>query len=72
MSGDSALQMLEEEMLKRGLILKPTLQNTLLRIARRVAQGFEGKVHLVIAGGGVRTVEWVEVETGDKIREELG
>ena len=51
---------------------RPVTQATLLRIARRVAQGFEGKVHLVITGGGVRSIEWVEVETGDKIKEELG
>ena len=52
--------------------LRPIMQAALLRIARRVGEGFEGEIQLIIAHGGVRAIRWSELETGDSIKEELG
>lgn len=52
--------------------LRPKTQAALLRIAQRVARGFEGEIQLVIAHGGVRSIRWVEFETGESIKEALG
>jgi hypothetical protein len=45
---------------------------TLLRIGRRVEEGFEGEIHIQVARGGVRFIRWTQTETGDSIKEELG
>lgn len=45
----------------------------ILRLARRIADGYEGEIKLVVMkGGGIRTVEWVQREKGDEITEEIG
>jgi hypothetical protein len=57
--------------LERLAAVRPVTLAALLRIARRVSEGFEGDVQLTITHGGVRSVRWVETETGDEIKEEL-
>lgn len=50
----------------------PVVQGTVVRIIRRVAEGFEGEIHLTIARGGVRAAKWITTETGETLREGLG
>lgn len=45
---------------------------TLLRIARRLEEGFEGEVHIGVVHGSVRFVRWTQTETGAVLKEELG
>ncbi len=52
--------------------MKPIVLATLLRIGRRIEEGFDGEIQLVVVQGGVKYVRWIQTETGDKIREELG
>lgn len=43
----------------------------LQRIALRIAGGFHGEVTLIVdRNGGVRQVRWVQVESGEELREE--
>lgn len=45
----------------------------LLRIARKIAEGFEGEIYLSVhRGGGVRQLKWILVEDGSVVREDLG
>jgi hypothetical protein len=52
--------------------LPPLIQATLLRIGRRVAEGFEGEITVAVVKRGVRFVRWTQTETGDVLKEELG
>jgi len=52
--------------------LRPIVLAALLRIQRKITEGFEGEIHLQITKGGVRSIKWVQTETGDSIKEELG
>lgn len=53
--------------------LSPSAQATLLRIANRIAQGFFGTIELDVArNGGVRSIRWIQTETGDQVREQVG
>ena len=44
----------------------------LLRIGRRIRDGYEGTIEIQAHRRGVATIKWSQVESGDKIREELG
>lgn len=43
----------------------------LIRIGRRILEGFEGEIQLVVSRGGVNSITWIQFEKGDKIKEEL-
>lgn len=51
---------------------RPSVLATLLRIARRIEEGFEGEVIVAVKRGGVHFIRWTQTETGDTIKEELG
>jgi hypothetical protein len=51
--------------------LPRSVQATLLRIGRRITEGFEGEVTVAAKRGGVAYLRWIQTETGDVIREEL-
>lgn len=57
--------------LERLSTVRPVTLAALLRIARRINEGFDGSITLDIKNGGVRSVQWLETETGDEIKEEL-
>lgn len=55
------------------LQLKDTARAAILRLARRIAEGFEGEVQVIVMrDGGIRSIKWIQLETGESIREELG
>lgn len=44
----------------------------LLRLARRISEGFTGEVIICVKkGGGVAWVRWSETDDGNSLREEL-
>ena len=43
----------------------------LLRVGRRIGEGFEGEITVDVRKGGVRWIRWTQTETGDVIKEEL-
>lgn len=51
--------------------LSQLIQAALLRIGRKIGEGFEGEITLTVTRGGIRFVRWSNVETGDVIRQEL-
>lgn len=51
--------------------LSVSTQAALLRVARRIQEGYEGEIHLTIKGRGVAIIRWVQVETGDQFKVEL-
>lgn len=51
--------------------LSPNIQATLLRIGRRVSEGFEGEIVVAAKSRGVNYIRWVHTERGDVIRDEL-
>lgn len=61
-----SLPLLEE------LQLSQTAKAALVRVARRMADGFEGEITLIITRGGVRAIKWVQHENGNEIKEDLG
>lgn len=52
--------------------LPPVTQAALLRIVRRISEGYEGEIVVNIKRGGVSFIRWTQTETGDVIKEELG
>lgn len=52
--------------------MPPGVIAALLRIGRRIVEGFEGEITLSVKRGGVHFVRWTQTETGDVIKEELG
>ena len=53
--------------------LSDSARATLIRIARKIAEGFDGEIKILVnKGGGIRFVEWVQREDGATIKEELG
>lgn len=53
--------------------LSDTARATLIRVARKIADGYEGVVEITVGkGGGIRFVRWSQTETGDSIREDVG
>ena len=65
MMNDDAVQALWRRMPK-------TVLATLLRVGRRIGEGFEGEITIAVKGGGISFVRWTQTETGDKLKEELG
>lgn len=54
------------------LQLTATAKAALLRIGYKIAKGFEGEVQVLVGnGGGIRSIKWIQTETGDTIKEEL-
>lgn len=48
------------------------IQATMLRISRRIFEGFTGEITISVRKGGVHYIKWTETEQGDEIKEELG
>lgn len=48
------------------------LLGALLRVARRIQEGFEGEITICITQGGVRFVRWTHTETGEVLKAEIG
>lgn len=54
------------------LELTDTAKAAVLRLARKIANGWQGKVTVIVMkGGGIRSMEWTEFEDGNTIKEEL-
>lgn len=52
--------------------LSDSARAAVIRIARKIANGFEGTIEVTVAkGGGVRSIKWIQTEDGSTIREEL-
>lgn len=66
---DPAVRTLVIERLTR---MPESVVASLLRIGRRIQQGFEGEITISVKRGGVSFIRWVETETGATIKEELG
>lgn len=47
-------------------------QATIVRIARRLREGYTGEIVILAQDGGVKAIRWIQTETGDSIKEELG
>lgn len=62
---------LEEVARRLGELSSLSVLSALVKIGRRVEEGFEGEITLHVHRGGVSKVQWCEVEMGDKIKEEL-
>lgn len=56
---------------ERFVAFSSLIQATLLRLGRRITEGFEGEVTLSVRRGGVSWVRWTQTETGDVLKEEL-
>lgn len=64
--------MITEDLLKERLAKMPrSVLAALLRIGRRIGEGFEGEISIGIKSGGVQYIKWVSTETGERIKEEL-
>lgn len=50
----------------------PVVQAALLRVGRRIGEGFEGEIVVAVKRGGITFIRWTHTETGDVIKEELG
>lgn len=48
-----------------------SVQATVLRVGRRIHEGFEGEITISVTRGGVKFIRWSQTETGDVIKEEL-
>lgn len=49
----------------------PNVQAALLRIGRRVREGFDGEIVVATKSRGINYIRWVSTERGDVILEEL-
>jgi len=53
--------------------LTDSARATLIRVARKIAEGYEGEIRITVGkGGGIRLVEWVQREDGSTIKESVG
>lgn len=53
--------------------LTDSAKATLVRVARKIADGYEGEIRITVGkGGGIRLVEWVQREDGSTIKEAIG
>lgn len=43
----------------------------LLRVGRRIGEGFEGEIIISVRRGGIAFIRWTQTETGESIKEEL-
>lgn len=50
--------------------LTHSAQAALARIARRIGEGFEGKITVDVRRGGVASLQWLVIEDGNMIKEE--
>lgn len=70
-------RMLSPGQLQRLQNLTPSVLATLLRIARRIEEGFEGTIEVQTINRGVGNLKWThigvyyELEDGSQIKEEL-
>lgn len=48
-----------------------SVRAALLRIGRRIGEGFEGEIIISVKRGGISFIRWTQTETGDTIKEEL-
>lgn len=62
---------LDPKIVQRLELASPTTLAALLRIERRISQGFQGEITLVASRGGIASIRWSQIEMGDVIREEL-
>lgn len=51
--------------------LPPGVVAALLRVGRRVNDGFTGEITIAASQRGIRFIRWTETETGQQIAEEL-
>lgn len=64
--------MITDEMLSERLKQMPrSVLAALMRIGRRVGEGFEGEITIGVKRGGVNYIRWIQNETGETIKEEL-
>jgi len=49
----------------------PNVQAALLRIGRRIGEGFEGEIVVASKSHGINYIRWISTEHGRDIREEL-
>jgi len=54
--------------------LSDKLKAWLLKIGRKVTEGYEGEIHMTVGHGGIREIRWVQIEKGGSIQvqEDLG
>ncbi len=52
--------------------LSKSVLAAILRVGRRIEEGFEGEITISVKRGGVSYIRWTQTETGDSIKEELG
>lgn len=64
--------MLPPEVIQRLEKMKPSVLAALLRVGRRIDEGFEGEILVAVKAKGVHFIRWTQTETGDVIKEELG
>lgn len=64
--------MADEEIIKARIAELPrSVLAALLRIGRRIKEGFDGEITISVKRGGVNFIRWTQTETGDVIKEEL-
>lgn len=61
----------EETMAERLSNMPKSVCAALLRIGRRIGEGFEGEIVIGVKHGGVNFIRWTQNETGDVIKGEL-
>lgn len=62
----------DDQLRERMLQMPRSILAALFRIGRRVKDGFEGEITISVRRGGIAFIRWIETETGDAIKEELG
>lgn len=67
---DSAIS--DEFLRERMRVMRPIILATVLRVGRRIEEGFEGEITIQVKQGGVHFIRWTQTETGNIIKEELG
>lgn len=63
--------MIAPKVIQRLERMRPIVLATLLRLGRRIEEGFQGEIVVAVKAGGVHYIKWTETETGDVIKEEL-
>lgn len=49
-----------------------SVRAALMRIGRRIGEGFQGEIVITVERGGIQRIRWTQTEHGDVIKEELG
>lgn len=61
-----------EDIVKERLSKLPrSVLASMLRIGRKISEGFEGEIQISVKHGGISYIRWSQTETGDVIKEEL-